>query len=185
MIHVCVSPSTHICVSPIAHITSVVHICASPITHIVHICVSPTTHIYISPITHIRCVVHICVSPCVSPITHMVHICVSPCVPPTTHMVHVCVSPTTHICVSPITQIHRKSSLWKTLFAYKSFLPCRLDGPLFEMRVSCGVPPITQIYVSPILLHTQLLDKACHRYRWVMSRMWMGHVTHVNEVCHA
>ena len=27
--------------------------------------------------------------------------------------------------------------------------------------------------------------EACHAYEWVMSHVWMSHVTHMNESCHA
>ena len=28
------------------------------------------------------------------------------------------------------------------------------------------------------------MTEACHRYEGVMSRIWMSHVTHMNEACH-
>jgi len=27
-------------------------------------------------------------------------------------------------------------------------------------------------------------DKSCHTYEWVMSHVWISHVTHINDSCH-
>jgi len=29
-----------------------------------------------------------------------------------------------------------------------------------------------------------VLDESCHTHEWVMSHIWMSHVTHMNESCH-
>ena len=32
--------------------------------------------------------------------------------------------------------------------------------------------------------HVTHMNESCHTYEWVMSRIWMSHVTHMNESCH-
>jgi len=33
--------------------------------------------------------------------------------------------------------------------------------------------------------HVTHMDESCHAYGWVTSRIWMSHVTHMDESCHA
>jgi len=35
-----------------------------------------------------------------------------------------------------------------------------------------------------IISHVTRMNESCHRYEWVVSRMWMSYVTHMNESCH-
>jgi len=32
--------------------------------------------------------------------------------------------------------------------------------------------------------HVTHMNESCHTYEWVMSHIWMSHVTHMNESCH-
>ena len=32
--------------------------------------------------------------------------------------------------------------------------------------------------------HVTRVNESCHTFEWVMSHMWMSHVTHMNEACH-
>ena len=32
--------------------------------------------------------------------------------------------------------------------------------------------------------HVTQMNESCHTYEWVMSYIWMSHVTHMNESCH-
>jgi len=32
--------------------------------------------------------------------------------------------------------------------------------------------------------HVTHMNESCHTYEWVMSHIWVGHVTHMNESCH-
>ena len=42
--------------------------------------------------------------------------------------------------------------------------------------------------ITPLLCERWLVEAAqnesCHTYEWVMSHVWMSHVTHMNESCH-
>ena len=38
---------------------------------------------------------------------------------------------------------------------------------------------------STHISHIWHMDESCHTYEWVISRILMGHVIHVNELCHA
>ena len=48
---------------------------------------------------------------------------------------------------------------------------------LYQMYVTCIVHPCRTYDVSD-------MNEACHTYGWVMSHIWMSHVTHINESCH-
>ena len=37
---------------------------------------------------------------------------------------------------------------------------------------------------SHISMSMPYTNESCHTYEWVMSHMWMSHVTHMNESCH-
>jgi len=42
-------------------------------------------------------------------------------------------------------------------------------------------------YISQRVLshmHSFVMNESCHTYEWVMSHIWMSHVTHMNESCH-
>jgi len=39
---------------------------------------------------------------------------------------------------------------------------------------------ISHIWMS----HVTHMNESCHTYKWVMSHIWMSHVTHMNESCH-
>jgi len=39
---------------------------------------------------------------------------------------------------------------------------------------------MSHIWVS----HVTHMNESCHTYEWVMSHIWMSHVTHMNESCH-
>jgi len=32
--------------------------------------------------------------------------------------------------------------------------------------------------------HVTYMNESCHTYKWVMSHIWMSHVTHMDESCH-
>jgi len=34
------------------------------------------------------------------------------------------------------------------------------------------------------IIHVTHLNESCHTYEWVISHIWMSHITHMNESCH-
>jgi len=45
---------------------------------------------------------------------------------------------------------------------------------------------IYAVYMSHVAVakDNTCMNESCHTYEWVMSHIWMSHVTHMNESCH-
>ena len=53
--------------------------------------------------------------------------------------------------------------------------------------IVCAFSPYTLHMIRswrPRLPPSELMNESCHTYEWVMSHMWMSHVTLMNESCH-
>jgi len=75
---------------------------------------------------------------------------------------------------------------WKGLIAWSDSFICvmRLNLYIYECRDS-----LLRVTWLVRVRHASELSKAlkgesCHTYEWVMSHVWMSHVTRINESCH-
>ena len=49
----------------------------------------------------------------------------------------------------------------------------------------CNIESIwNTLFMCVIVYVYDIDDEACHKYEWVVSHIWMNHVTHMSESCH-
>ena len=63
------------------------------------------------------------------------------------------------------------------------------DSFVWDMTPSCAtwlthMPRLCRHKPRLWMRHVTQINESCHTYEWVMSHIWLSHVTHMNESCH-
>jgi len=159
------SKSRHICPWVTSQINWVMsHISTSHVTHIHESC-----HTYQRVMSHSSSSAVTCLERAMSHVTHIDESC---------HtygrvMSRIWMSHVTHMDESCHAYGWVMSHIWMSHCKYVNDVANKKSLKCINCRVQC--------HVVNKMSHVTHIHRSCHTYSWVMSRIWISHVTHVNE----